>query len=89
MPVPKLPKVDSDYTMAELHEEAARFIEAGKRYWTAMHKAGIGGALAWVEFGADGLVIYTRGEYRETLLRNIPEVGPVHHFGAADDEGSY
>lgn len=71
--------------MSDLHKASDKFIAAGKAYWEAMHKAGMGGALAWVEDSGEGLVIFTRGEYREVLLRNIPEVGQVHQFGAADD----
>ena len=79
-----IPKCDPGFTVEDLRAESARFLDAGRRYWEAMHKAGIGGALAWTE-GDGGLVIFTRGEYREVLLRNIPEVGPVVHFGSARD----
>lgn len=78
-----LPRRDPSFKVDELQELGAKFIEAGKAYWEAMHKAGMGGALAWIENTESGLVIYTRGEYRETLLRNIPEIGPVYHFGTA------
>jgi len=80
-----IPKPDPAFTTEQLREAGHRFIEAGRAYWEAMHKAGIGGALAWYE-SENGLVIFTRGEYRQTLLKNIPEVGPVLQLGAARDE---
>ena len=80
-----IPRRDPNYTMAQLQEEADRFQEAGIRYWEAMHKAGIGGAIAWVQ-GKEGLTLFTRGEYRDTLLRNVERIGPITHFGSASDE---
>lgn len=82
-----LPRRDPKFTMTELQAMSDKFLEAGKAYWEAMHKAGLGGALAWVEDSEKGLVIFTRGEYRTTLMSNIPEIGPVHHFGAAAGDG--
>lgn len=78
-----LPRRDPVFTMADLHAEATKFLAAGHAYFEAAHKAGIGGAVIWTEDTEHGLVIFTRGEYRETLLRNIPELGPVVQYGAA------
>jgi len=78
-----LPKRDPNYTMAELDEEAALFLAAGRRYYDAAHRAGIYGAIVWASDTEGGLVIFSRGEYRERLLQNIEGAGPVRHFGAA------
>lgn len=80
-----IPKRDPSFTMAELEAAGTAFLEAGKAYWEAMQKAGIGGAVSWLEGNEGGLVIFTRGEYRECLLRNVHEIGPVYHFGSARD----
>jgi hypothetical protein len=70
-------------SMDELNEVAAEFLAAGRKYWEAAHKAGIGGAVIWVSDTADGLVLFTRGEYRETLMRNIDYLSDnVRYFGA-------
>lgn len=82
-----LPKIDPDFKITELQTLGDAFLQAGKAYWEGMHKARMGGALAWIEDPAIGLVIFTRGEYRETLLHNIPEIGPVYHLGGAAGDG--
>lgn len=48
---------------------------------------GISGAVIWLT-GVDGeMVIVTRGEYKETLLRNIEYRGPSKSFGhSLEDE---
>jgi|GEM_PF-5880023 len=78
-----LPRKDLNFKMTDLQKLGDDFIKAGKIYWEAMHKAGMGGALAWIEDTEHGLVIFTRGEYRDVLLRNIPEIGPIYQLGAA------
>jgi hypothetical protein len=80
-----LPKRDPNFTMAQLQEVGAELLASALKYWEASHKAGIYGAVIWVE-SPEGLVIVTRGEYRETLLRNIEFVGPARSFGAAGDK---
>jgi hypothetical protein len=81
-----LPKEDPNFTMAELRTAGTAFVEAGKAYWEAMQKAGMHGAVSWLQSTEGSLVIFTRGEYRERLLRNVHEVGPVYHFGSAQDD---
>jgi hypothetical protein len=78
-----LPRRDPSITIEDLREAGARFLEAGEAYWEMMQKTGIGGAVAWCSSTEGGLAIFTRGEYRETLLRNIEQIGPTHSFGAA------
>ena len=76
-------------TMDELNDVAAEFLAAGRKYWEAAQKAGIGGAVIWVSDTADGLVLFSRGEYRETLMRNIDYLSDnVRHFGAGTIEDS-
>lgn len=74
-------------TMEELSTVGEEFLAAGYKYWEAMHRVpGLGGAIAWISDTNDGLVIFTRGEYRDTILRNIPELGPVKHFGVGKQD---
>jgi hypothetical protein len=72
-------------TMDELREAGDRLLIAAQEYWVAAHKAGISGAVIWLEDRDKGLVIFTRGEYRATILRNIHEIGPARVFGAVDE----
>lgn len=70
-------------TLEELQAEAAKFLAAGKAYWDLMQRAPrMGGAISWVKDTEGGMVIFTRGEYSEQLLRNIENCGPVTHFGS-------
>ena len=74
--------------MSDLQSAADRFLAAGKEYWDACAKAGLNvGAVIWIEDSHKGLGVFTRGEYRATILRNIPEVGQVYQFGATLNEG--
>lgn len=77
-----IPRPDPNFTMEMLEEELALFLAAGRRYWEAAHKAGIGGAIIWGADSNDGLVLFTRGEYKSQILYNIPMLGKAVEFGA-------
>jgi len=73
---------DPDFTMADLQQAADKFLAAGQEYWNACAKAGLNvGAVIWIEDSQKGLGIFTRGEYRDVILRNIPEVGQIYQLG--------
>ena len=74
----KLPK--------ELHEAADAFMEAGRKYRKLAEKCGIYGAVTWVSDTENGMAIFTRGENREILLRNIEHIGPTRHFGGSKED---
>lgn len=77
-----IPKNDPKFTMRALQKAADEFLAAGQAYWNACHKAGLDvGAVIWLEDSAKGLCIFSRGEYRDSLLRNIPEVGQIYQLG--------
>lgn len=77
-----IPRRDPKFTMADLQKSADRFIEAGQQYWNDCRRAGLDvGSVTWIEQSDKGLAIFTRGEYRDALLRNIPELGKVYHLG--------
>ena len=61
--------------MSELDQEfeasGRALLEAAHTYYNVMRKKGIAGGCIWL-CGQDGnMVIFTRGEYRSQLLRNI------------------
>jgi hypothetical protein len=77
-----IPKRDPSFTMTDLNEAAGRFLAAGQEYWEACRKAGLDiGSVTWIEDSAKGLAIFTRGEYRDTIMRNIPDVGRTYSLG--------
>lgn len=82
------PKHDPNFTMTDLNKVAYKFLEAGQEYWDACRKAGLDvGSVTYVTDSAKGMAIFTRGEYSDTILRNIPEVGRTYSLGAtAADE---
>lgn len=82
-----IPKRDPKFTMVDLQKSADAFLAAGQEYWNACRKAGLDvGAVTFIEDSAMGLAIFTRGEYRDLLMRHIPEVGQVYHLGGTIDE---
>lgn len=50
---------------------AQKLLDAAHKFWKACHEEGQHGAVQWL-IGTNGeLIIFTRGEYRETLMSNI------------------
>lgn len=83
-----IPRRDPNFTMADLEKVGERFLEAGLAYWEAMHKAGIDGAISWLQDRDGALVLYTRGEYRDLLLNNVERLGEVYSFGSGGERES-
>lgn len=74
--------------MDELKECGQRLLDTALEYHAIANKLGIVGAVIWL-MGSDGeMVIVTRGEYRDTLLRNIEYRGPARHFGHSVDDAA-
>jgi hypothetical protein len=49
----------------------AKLLEAAQEFWDACREEGQYGAIQWLEGSGGELLIYTRGEYRQTLMANI------------------
>ena len=81
-----IPRRDPNFTMADLADVGDRFLKAGRDYWEAAHKAGVDGAVIWLTSTDGEMVIFTRGEYRLTLLSNIDRIGPARDFGFVADK---
>jgi len=58
-------------TEEELQKAGQLLLDAAYAYWYTMQEAGNGGALFWLDDQAGKTVLFTRGEYRQTLLSNI------------------
>jgi len=74
-------------TIIELQKLGARLISLALEYQQAANESGIGGAVIWLQDTKERLIIITRSEYREHLMRGIENVGPTFHFGAAPEKG--
>jgi hypothetical protein len=71
----------------ELEASGRALLEAAHAHYEVMRKKGIAGGCIWL-CGKDGnMVIFTRGEYRSQLLRNIEtefDAKRMYMFGRAD-----
>lgn len=56
----------------DLREKGKALLLAAGAYFDAFRAAGLRGAVVWLQSYDGDLVILTRGEYRETLMHNIP-----------------
>ena len=65
---------------AERAATAQALLTCAQEFWYSERGAGAQGAVKWLTGDDGSLVIYTRGEYRDTLMRNIGEVGNKEHF---------
>jgi hypothetical protein len=75
----------------DAHYDAGNFLlNAAQEFWNACRQAGQYGAVQWLTGGNGELLIYTRGEYRETLMNNIWKIPgqEVKHFVQATPEGA-
>lgn len=69
-----------------LREAGERLLVAAHEYWTVAQRNAVPGAVVWLE-GDDGrLVIFTRGEYRHTLLANIDGMGAPIYFDVRESD---
>ena len=58
-------------------------IDAAYAFWEACNEEGQYGAVQWLTGTSGELIIFTRGEYREHLMKNInalPSVDNIHMF---------
>jgi len=56
----------------ELERKARVLLDAAQDYWNEMQKTpSLRGALFWLDDSGGRTLIFTRGEYRTTLLANI------------------
>ncbi|MEA1878626.1 MAG: hypothetical protein U9N86_17425 [Bacteroidota bacterium] len=61
---------------------AQKLLDTAQDFWDACHEEGQQGAVQWLEGTGNELLIYTRSEYRETLMANINKLprSKVHYF---------
>lgn len=67
--------------------KARALLLAAHEYWESCKRAGDTCAVRWIEDTAGRLLIFTRGEYRDTLMRNIEPMRPVMDFVRENDDG--
>jgi hypothetical protein len=54
-----------------LHDAAEALMEAAMRYWREYRRVTGGAAVVWIKDEDGRMVVLTRGEYHQTLMRNI------------------
>jgi len=66
-----------------LRKPAKRLLEAAYEYWKAYQELHLPtSAVVWLKDSKGGLVIFTRGEYKNQLMENID----THIYGESDPE---
>lgn len=62
---------------------AQKLLDAAHEFWKACIAEGQGGAVQWLIGSQGELIVFTRGEYRGTLMANIDRVNvsEEHKFG--------
>jgi hypothetical protein len=71
-----------------LRESADQLAKAGHAFWSTCREEAGGGAVRWLDFSDGTLIIFTRGEYRESLLAGVHDIPgiPVMRFQDDGDE---
>ena len=72
--------VETDHCNVDLQRSAERLLEAAMDYFEAHKRATGGAAVVWLKDTAGRMVVLTRGEYRDTLMRNIDRLIPDRGF---------
>jgi len=63
-----------------LEESCESLYEAGHDFFKARRRDGLQGSVCWVEYDDGTVVIFTRGEYKGALIKNIDEISePKSH----------
>jgi hypothetical protein len=58
-------------THAELKEKGQVLINAAREFWLVHRRIGGPRAVVWLTADDGSMVLFTRGEYRSTIMRNI------------------
>ncbi len=70
----------------EMGDAAEALLEAAQAYYRVMQKKRLAGGCIWLTDKDGAMVVFTRGEYRHRLLRNIGsefDAGLIYNFGVA------
>lgn len=59
---------------SELREKGQVLLDAAYAYWEACVRFGQHGAVQWLDDTSGRTVIFTRGEYRTTLMSNVDQL---------------
>ena len=72
----------------ELNGAAEKLLEAAHAYYKAMQKKQLAGGCIWLTDKDGAMVVFTRGEFKNQLLRNIETGLPFersYSFGTTGD----
>lgn len=68
-----------------LRDYADSLIKAGHDFWKACNREAGGGAVRWLSCDDGTLIVFTRGEYRDTIMENIGGYKAPEVFFEEDD----
>ncbi len=71
----------------DLKDASDRLLNAARDYFNIMRKHNLAGGCIWLMSESGELVIFTRGEYKDQLMRQIEmdRKGPQYTFGTTDE----
>lgn len=64
----------------ELRDVCSELHTAAKKFWKLQDKVTGSGAVKWVTFADGSVLIFTRAEYKDQLMNNIPSLGKTTNF---------
>ena len=71
-----------------LYERGRELIEAAEAYWQEYQRSLSPAAVVWLKDDNGGLVLFTRGEYSDSLMRQVDYINasepPLEHLFASD-----
>lgn len=68
--------MDPKLGIADLKKSADELMKAAYNYWEMCHKTGlVTGAVVFFTDDKGQMVVFTRGEYRSTIMQNIDRLG--------------
>jgi len=56
---------------SEIGKAATRLLQAAADYWEIYQKVCGGAAVVWVDNDKGNFVLFTRGEYRDSIMREV------------------
>lgn len=73
----------------DIYKKGIALLEAAQDYWQACYDSGGTGAVKYLTDEHGRMVVFTRGEYRYELFKNIfsmKELGTIKYFSGEDVE---
>lgn len=75
-----------DDALEELRLRGDELRRLAHEYWKLQEKATRSGAVKWITFTDGSVLIFTRGEYKDQLMSNIPPLGETLTYVTEEED---